>query len=397
MDNIIADQKVARRRRTQEKRGAAAVPLARRQEGGLSFARIASEKPAMRVPARAARAARIAGPGLSRLCREAIDRILGAIAGMGAARASALALSLLGLCAALALAVGAILRGPAFPMPDSPLLPEDSVSAELLLEYCAPELAQSSDADEGPALPPVPATLSYSTYTVRSGDTIGGLAKRFGLSMDTLISANGVSNAQSLRSGAALRIPSMDGLVYRVRSGDSIGSVAKQYKIDATRLVDANDLGSSTLKVGQSLFIPGAKLPEAALKEALGQLIAWPVRGRLSSYYGYRADPFTGVRRFHAGIDIVVNSGTPIRAASSGTIADLGYNATYGNYIIMSHGGGFQSLYGHLSSFSVAKGARVAQGGMIALSGNTGYSTGAHLHFGLFKNGASLNPLKYLK
>ncbi len=405
MDNIIADQKVARRRRIQDARGAAAEPQARRRDIGLSFARIAPEQPAKRAQAmraqvrseRASRAARPSGPDLAGIRRKAIDRILGKISGMGAARASVLAISLAGLCLAVALAIGSALRGPAFPMPDSPLLPEDSYSAELLLEYVAPELAQSSDAEEGPDLPPVPATLSYSAYTVRSGDTVGGLARRFGLSMDSIISANGISNAQALRSGVALRIPSMDGLVHRVRPGESIGSIAKQYKTDATRLVDANDLGSSTLAVGQSLFIPGARLPEAALKEALGQLIAWPVRGRISSYYGYRADPFTGVRRFHAGIDIVVDSGTPVRAASSGTVAELGYNATFGNYIIMSHGGGFQTLYGHLSSLSIAKGARVSQGGMIGLSGNTGYSTGPHLHFGLFKNGTSVNPLKYLK
>jgi murein DD-endopeptidase MepM/ murein hydrolase activator NlpD len=189
----------------------------------------------------------------------------------------------------------------------------------------------------------------------------------------------------------------MDGLVHRVRPGESISSIAARYKIDATRLVDANDLGSSTLASGQSLFIPGAKLPDAELKQVLGEKIAWPARGRLSSYFGYRPDPFTGVRRFHGGIDIVMSSGTPVRAAAAGLVSDVGYNANFGNYIILSHGGGLQSLYGHLTSSAVAKGAKVAQGSMIGLSGNTGYSTGPHLHFGLYKNGIGINPLKYLK
>jgi murein DD-endopeptidase MepM/ murein hydrolase activator NlpD len=81
----------------------------------------------------------------------------------------------------------------------------------------------------------------------------------------------------------------------------------------------------------------------------------------------------------------------------SGRVADAGYNGNYGNYIIMSHADGFQTLYGHLTSYSVVKGQQVAQGAVIGLSGNTGYSTGPHLHFGLYKRSLALNPLKYLK
>jgi murein DD-endopeptidase MepM/ murein hydrolase activator NlpD len=300
----------------------------------------------------------------------------------------------------LSLGIAALVREPEFPLPERDILPESPASSDILLEYSAPEFADSGkrlSSDETLDLPPAPATLNYSTYTVRSGDTIGGIAKKFGRSIDTIISVNGVENAQALRSGTVLRIPSIDGLVHRVRSGDTVGSIAKQYKIDTTRLVDANDLGSSTLIPGQSLFIPGARLPEAQLKQALGRLIVWPLRGRISSYYGYREDPFTGVRRFHAGLDIVADSGTPVHAAAAGTISDVGYNANFGNYVIMTHAGGYQTLYGHLSSSSVAKGAKVGQGATIGLSGNTGYSTGPHLHFGLFKGGVVINPLKYLK
>jgi murein DD-endopeptidase MepM/ murein hydrolase activator NlpD len=160
--------------------------------------------------------------------------------------------------------------------------------------------------------------------------------------------------------------------------------------------VDANDLGSSRLLSGQSLFIPGARLPEATLKQALGQKVAWPLRGPLSSYFGYRPDPFTGIRRFHAGIDIVANSGSPVRAAMDGRVADVGYNGNYGNYIILSHADGYQTLYGHLSQAIAAVGSKVEQGAVIGLSGNTGYSTGPHLHFGLFRRSLPLNPLKFL-
>jgi murein DD-endopeptidase MepM/ murein hydrolase activator NlpD len=79
-----------------------------------------------------------------------------------------------------------------------------------------------------------------------------------------------------------------------------------------------------------------------------------------------------------------------------GTVSDTGYNANYGNYVILNHADGFQSLYGHLSSATVLNGTRVTQGTLIGISGNTGYSTGPHLHFGLFRKSMPLNPLKYL-
>jgi murein DD-endopeptidase MepM/ murein hydrolase activator NlpD len=215
--------------------------------------------------------------------------------------------------------------------------------------------------------------------------------------MDTIVSANGISSALAVKIGAQLRVPNINGLIYKVRPGDQLVSIAKRYKIDTTRIVDANDLGSSVLVSGQSLFIPGARLPDSAIRQALGPKFAWPIRGPLSSYFGYRPDPFTGVRRFHAGIDIVVDAGTPIHAAMDGRVADVGYNANFGNYIILSHADGFQTLYGHLTSASVAVGDVAAQGAAIGISGNTGYSTGPHLHFGLYKRSLALNPLKYLK
>jgi murein DD-endopeptidase MepM/ murein hydrolase activator NlpD len=301
--------------------------------------------------------------------------------------------------AALSLGIAAIARGPAFPMPRTALLPVEDTAQDILLEYVSPELADGK-ADAGQdasSLPPAPVTLEMTTYTVRSGDSLASIAKRLGLNVDTIISANGISSSNSVRSGTELRIPNINGLIYKVRPGDNLALVAKRFKIDTTKIVDSNDLGSSRLVVGQSLFIPGARLPQTAIAQAMGQRVAWPARGPLSSYFGYRPDPFTGVRRFHAGIDIVVDTGTPVRAAMAGRVSDIGYNANYGNYVIISHADGFQTLYGHLSSASTVEGASVEQGAVIGLSGNTGYSTGPHLHFGLFKRSLALNPLKYLK
>jgi murein DD-endopeptidase MepM/ murein hydrolase activator NlpD len=301
--------------------------------------------------------------------------------------------------AALSIAIAAIVQGPAFPLPSTELLPQEGSAQSLLLDFVSPELADGrGEVDqETSSLPPVPVTLEVSTYTVRSGDALASIAKRFGINIGTIISANGISSASSVKPGMQLRIPNINGLIHKVRPGDNLASIAKRYAADTTRIVDANDLGSSKLISGQSVFIPGAQLPDSTLRQVLGQKVAWPLRGALSSFFGYRPDPFTGVRRFHAGIDIVANSGTPVRAAMDGIIADKGYNANFGNYVIINHADGFQTLYGHLTSASITIGARVQQGSVIGISGNTGYSTGSHLHFGLFKRSLALNPLKYLK
>ena len=118
----------------------------------------------------------------------------------------------------------------------------------------------------------------------------------------------------------------------------------------------------------------------------------WPARGRISSPFGYRANPFTGVRTFHAGMDIVVNTGTSVKTIMDGSVSDTGYNGVFGNYIIVTHGEGYQTLYGHLSAIGVRKGQNVSQGSVIGRSGNSGYSTGPHLHLSVLKWGRSVNP-----
>lgn len=136
-----------------------------------------------------------------------------------------------------------------------------------------------------------------------------------------------------------------------------------------------------------------------ALKEALGELFANPLGGawRLSSGFGPRPDPFTGVRSQHTGIDMVAPMGTPILASMGGTVTASGYSSVYGNYVIVSHGNGYQTLYGHMQKILAHKGARVEQGTKIGTVGNTGYSTGPHLHFTVYKNGSLIDPLTVLR
>jgi murein DD-endopeptidase MepM/ murein hydrolase activator NlpD len=149
---------------------------------------------------------------------------------------------------------------------------------------------------------------------------------------------------------------------------------------------------SDALEAGRSLFLPDARLASFTLREISGDLFSWPARGWISSWYGWRSDPFSGTRVFHNGLDIGVDPGTVVRAAMDGSVAETGYNSSFGNYVILYHHAGWMSLYGHLQSVSVKEGQRVATGQKIAYSGNTGYSTGPHLHFSVFKNGRTVNP-----
>lgn len=281
--------------------------------------------------------------------------------------------------------------------PDRVVLHEDPSSQEILNRFVSPELGDAELPGSGIDMPPLPLTLAVVTYVVRPGDSISSIAARHGVNLDTLISMNGITDARRIQAGARLRIPNISGIVHIVSRGESVGSVAARYSVASTAILDANDLGSSVIRPGQSLFIPGARMSTTDLKKALGELVAWPVRGTLSSHFGYRPNPFTGIRQFHNAIDIVAPEGTPVKAAMDGRVADTGYNAIYGNYVILSHPEGYQTLYAHLSKITIKRGASVQQGTLLGAVGTTGYSTGPHLHFGVFKRGSAVDPLKLLK
>jgi murein DD-endopeptidase MepM/ murein hydrolase activator NlpD len=162
-------------------------------------------------------------------------------------------------------------------------------------------------------------------------------------------------------------------------------------------ILDANDIQSETITSGMTLFIPGARMNREDLRMALGELFMYPVKGaRLSSPFGWRNDPISGVRRHHAAVDLSAPQGTPVRAAMEGKVSTASYDRTYGNFIILTHPGGYQSLYAHLYTISIKKGDQVAQGAQIGTVGNTGYSTGPHLHFAIFRNSRAVNPLDFL-
>jgi murein DD-endopeptidase MepM/ murein hydrolase activator NlpD len=122
----------------------------------------------------------------------------------------------------------------------------------------------------------------------------------------------------------------------------------------------------------------------------------WPVDGHLSRGFGYCIDPFTNQHRFHEGIDIVNRVGTPIKATAAGTVVERGWRKGYGWVVVLDHGYGYQSTYGHLDSIELRRGEEVKRGEIIATLGNSGRSTGPHLHYEVRLNGQPVDPLKFI-
>ena len=124
--------------------------------------------------------------------------------------------------------------------------------------------------------------------------------------------------------------------------------------------------------------------------------LIWPVEGKISSAYGWRKSPFTGKREFHKGIDIVTHRHTPIKATADGKVVFAGRRQGYGLSVVISHKCGYRTVYGHLSKVKVQSGSKIKRGEVIGLLGNTGRSTGPHLHYEILVNKKQVNPWKFL-
>lgn len=229
-----------------------------------------------------------------------------------------------------------------------------------------------------------------STYVVRAGDTYSGIAKMFGVSVNTILWANNIVKGSPLKVGQTLVILPVTGLRYTVKKGDTVASIVNKYKADLQEVLTYNDLtASATLSAGQIVLIPDVEVPTLVpVKIVAGNNPAHDTNGPdLGNYYirpirqGVRTQGLHG----YNGVDLAAPRGTPIYAAAAGTviasISNGAWNGGYGNYVIISHGNGTQTLYAHNSKNLVRVGDNVTQGQQIALMGATGHATGSHVHF----------------
>lgn len=196
-------------------------------------------------------------------------------------------------------------------------------------------------------------------------------------------------------------------LNYTVDKGDTLSSIGYKYGLKIATIKNVNSLSSDTIHQGEKLVLPPQEIDTSYLAKkpattftsggvasAFKGTFGRPTRGwNLSQYFGH-----TSYEQNHTGIDLTSRSGTAILASASGRIVSVtrGWGGGYGNHIVISHGDGFTTLYGHLSSFMVSSGQWVNQGQQIGVMGSTGWSTGTHLHFEIRKNNRPQNPLLYL-
>jgi murein DD-endopeptidase MepM/ murein hydrolase activator NlpD len=242
-----------------------------------------------------------------------------------------------------------------------------------------------------------PRMLTFSSYTMEKGDIIGNIAIRTGLNEDSIISVNNVKNTRLMQIGQVIKIPNQDGIYYSVKADDTLESIAEKYNTTIAHIRTANELFSDSVPVNASLFIPGAKLDWTSRQEINGDLFIWPVSGRISSRYGYRIAPFANTRAFHSGIDIAAPMGSPIKAAMAGRVTQIGSDDSWGNFVVISHHSGYRTFYAHMSLVRAKAGAYVETGERIGDVGSTGLSTGPHVHFTVYKNGVTVNPVSLLR
>ena len=243
-----------------------------------------------------------------------------------------------------------------------------------------------------------PRMLTFGAYTLQKGDIIGDIAVRTGLNEDTLISVNNVKNTRLLQIGQVLKIPNQDGINYPVEKGDTLESIAEKYNTQVSTIRTVNEFFQDTVQSGMSLFIPGARMDWVNRQEINGDLFIWPCAGYISSNYGYRQNPFNEAeRQFHSGLDIGAPLGASIKAAMAGRVYYVGYDDSFGNFVILSHHSGYRTLYAHMSVVRTKAGAYVETGERIGDVGVTGATTGPHVHFTVYKNGVTVNPRALMK
>ena len=313
------------------------------------------------------------------------------------------------------------------PDPTHDPLDEEFAFVELSEDEIEPEAPVSVEGpfiDDGTLVKPVAVDTTVpdgsdlvKTYRVRAGDTLVGIASKYGVSMMTVWWANDLKTKDDLKVGQVLRIPPVTGLIVKVTAQDTLESLAARYSVTGRDILATNGLTDSNLVVGQVLVVPGAKgkaIPVPAKPPAKsptkspsggssvrtpstygGGKFTWPVVGGgnyVSQYFHYG----------HYALDIAADYGSTVRAAAAGTVIFAGWKSNGGGYQVwIAHGSGLYTTYNHMSGVSVGTGQRVSRGQQVGRIGQSGNASGPHCHFEVWQGpvwdgGRRVNPLAYL-
>lgn len=230
---------------------------------------------------------------------------------------------------------------------------------------------------------------SISEYVVRENDSLSEIAVMFDVSVNTILWANEIKNPNTIRPGDTLVILPVSGVRHVVKKGDTLKAIAQKYQGDVDDIIAYNRLeDAASLTPGETIVIPGGEVVvPASQKSGTRTSVAQTSGGvSVSGYFIHPAPGSVRTQGIHGynGVDFGASIGTAVRAAAGGTVILSrvgGYNGGYGNYIVVKHPNGTQTLYAHLSKNFVSVSETVVQGQTIGAIGNTGRSTGPHLHF----------------
>ena len=237
--------------------------------------------------------------------------------------------------------------------------------------------------------------LEFYSYKLSAGDSFWKIASRSSLNIDTLMTVNALTSPYTLKAGDTVYLPNMRGVIYEIQRTDTIESIEKDFGISREYIFAANRISSLSKKF---IFIPSGEITSLERSLFLGTGFAAPLEKlRRTSGFGMRRDPFTGTQSFHSGVDLGCEVGTPVYAARAGKVIFAGYKGDYGKLVIIEHPCGYYSYYGHLSKINVRKGMNVNAQSSIAQTGNTGLTTGPHLHFEIRKNSKPISPVILLR
>lgn len=284
-----------------------------------------------------------------------------------------------------------------FAVGDLPVLPDDALSPEMV-----PLTYQGKRPEH-----------TFETYVVERGDTPGGIAEKFGLKAETLLGGNPALSQESslLQTGVELIILPIDGVLHDVEPGDTLESISDQYGIPVEDIIA---YGPNNLEFPYRLYPETQIMVPGAVREVFvwnpptlasvggtsweGRNVKPLIVGSGTFIYPVTSRNFTQYYWYgHRAVDIGLLEGSAVYAADDGTVTYAGWNTYgYGNLIVVNHGNGFETFYGHLSVISVYPGQIVYKGNVMGLSGNTGNSSGPHIHFEIRINGNQDDPCWYV-
>lgn len=279
-----------------------------------------------------------------------------------------------------------------------------------------------------------PERHSVETYLVKEGDTLGTIARDYGVNVGTILWANDLTERQYIRPGDELKILPVSGVLATVKKGETLSAIAQKYGGDADEIARQNNLSDNQVRAGMVLVIPGGEPPAiqqtrtiaisnqrypvatrdrlnepGATKNSVSNVanpaskpadvsekpnspktkLLWPTSGHvITQYYGWR----------HTGLDIDGDFTSPLYASDDGVVTVAGWNSGgYGLMVYIDHPNGMKTRYAHASKLFVKAGDTVRRGQVIAMMGSTGRSTGSHIHYEVYVNGRRVNPLLYIR